>query len=198
LARKWLIAWFHGRSESGPRALGNRSILARVDVPGLKDDLNARVKGRESFRPYGSSVLQEHAAEYFEVPSDFEAPFMSFAPRVKPKYAELLKEVTHVNGTSRIQTVSEGQNPRYRALIQALGDLTGLYCVLNTSLNIMGEPIVETMQDAKRFLEGTPVDALVLEDVVISRKPLPTRFPTACARALPARSSRRPLAGSRR
>ncbi|MEQ1877895.1 MAG: carbamoyltransferase C-terminal domain-containing protein, partial [Bdellovibrionia bacterium] len=172
LAKKKLIAWFQGRSESGPRALGNRSILARVDVPGLKDHMNAKVKGREAFRPYGSTCLLEKASEYFEVPPGFESPFMSFAPRVRPKFKQALSEVTHVNGTSRIQTVSRSQNPRMWALIQAVGRKTGIHCVLNTSLNVMGQPIVETMQDAKRFLEQTPVDGLVIGDLFVSKKPL--------------------------
>jgi carbamoyltransferase len=172
LAKKKIIAWYQDRSESGPRALGNRSILARIDVPGLKDKMNAKVKGREAFRPYGSSCTLESAPEYFEVPQGFESPFMSFAPRVRSKHKKLLKEVTHVNGTSRIQTVSRTQNPRFWALLNVFGQKTGLPCLLNTSLNIMGQPIVETMKDAKEFLERTPVDGLVIDDLYISRKPL--------------------------
>jgi carbamoyltransferase len=170
LARGEIVAWFQGRSESGPRALGNRSILSRIDIKGRKDLLNAKVKGREAFRPYGSSCTLEKAADYFEIPQGFESPFMSFAPRVRPKYKDLLREVTHTNKTSRIQTVSRIQNPRFWGLIQAFGDKTGLYCLLNTSLNIMGQPIVETVEDAKNFLDTTNVDALVVGDIYIPKK----------------------------
>lgn len=164
------IGWFQGRSETGPRALGNRSILARVDRAGLKSHLNEVVKKRESFRPYGCSVLHESAPEYFDVPNGFENPFMSFAVKTRPEYAEALKEVTHFDGTSRMQTVRQTQNPRFYKLIKEVGSLTGVACVLNTSLNVMGEPIVETIQDAKRFLLTAQVDAIVIGDYYIEKE----------------------------
>ncbi len=169
LSDKKIIAWFQGRSESGPRALGNRSILARPDVSGLKDYLNLKIKFRESFRPYGCSVLYEEASRYFEVEDGFNNPYMSFAVRIRNEYKELLKEVGHIDGTSRMQTVRAGQNEKFYNLIKAFGKKTGLFCLLNTSLNVMDEPIVETVQDAKRFLLKTPVDALVIGDFIIKK-----------------------------
>ncbi|HVA66166.1 MAG TPA: carbamoyltransferase C-terminal domain-containing protein [Elusimicrobiota bacterium] len=167
LAEGKIIAWFQGRSESGPRALGSRSILADPSRPGMRDYLNACVKGREGFRPYGCSVLWEDAAEYFEVPNGFESPFMSFAPKVREAYRGRLKEVVHADGTSRIQTVRPGQNPPFRRLLEGMKRRTGAGCALNTSLNVMGEPIVETLADLRRFLEKTPVDAAVAGNVLV-------------------------------
>lgn len=165
-----IIGWFQGRSETGPRALGNRSILARVDQKGIKDFLNSHIKNRENFRPYGCSILHECAHEYFEVPKNFENPFMSFAVKTRPHFKNALSEVTHLDGTSRMQTVRQTQNPKFHKLIYEIGKITKLPCVLNTSLNVMGEPIVETMADAHRFLCTTNVHALVIGDFYISKK----------------------------
>jgi len=170
LARGEVIGWFQGRSESGPRALGNRSILAKVDRPGLKEYLNERIKFREAFRPYGCSVTHEMASEYFAVPAGFNNPFMSFAVRTRNQYLERLSEVTHVDGTSRMQTVRPGQNKRFYDLLTAYGKRTGLFCLLNTSLNVMGEPIVETLQDLRHFLDATPVDGVVAGNCFIRKR----------------------------
>ena len=164
-----VIGWFQGRSETGPRSLGNRSILARADKLGLKDYLNSTVKRREDFRPYGCSVVTEKASEYFKVPENFQNPFMSFAVETRDKYQDLLKEVTHFDGTSRMQTVSETQNPLFHQLIKAVGEKTGLYCVLNTSLNVMGEPIAETLDDAYNFLANTPADGMAIGPYYVSK-----------------------------
>ncbi|MFM6929787.1 MAG: carbamoyltransferase C-terminal domain-containing protein [Bdellovibrio sp.] len=164
-----VIAWFQGRSEAGPRALGNRSILARPDQPGLKDRLNANIKFREAFRPYGASCLFEKAGEYFEIPENFNSPYMSFAIPVKVQHKITLKEVTHVDGTCRFQSVRSGQNKKFYELIKCFGDKTGLYCLLNTSLNVMGEPIIETAEDARRFLLQTPVHGLAIGDYYIQK-----------------------------
>ena len=170
LAEGQTIAWFQGRSESGPRALGNRSILVRADLPGVKARLNAEVKFREAFRPYGCSVLHEHAHKYFDVPQGFNNPYMSFAVHTRAEHRDRLAEVTHVDGTSRMQTVRSGQNARFHALLTEMGRLTGLPVLLNTSLNVMGEPIVETAEDARRFLLKTPVDGLAIGDYYIRRR----------------------------
>lgn len=170
LLKEEVIAWFQGRSECGPRALGNRSILCRPDKQDAKQYLNDHIKFRESFRPYGCSVPQEKASLYFQVSSNFENPFMSFACKVQRDFKEQLKEVSHVDGTSRMQTVREGQNPLFHQLLQSFGEKSGLYCLLNTSLNIMGEPIVETLTDAKNFLDNTPVHGLAIEDYYVERK----------------------------
>lgn len=167
LASGKIIAWFQGRSESGPRALGNRSILASPLKKDLKEFLNSNIKFRENFRPYGCSVLFEKAAQYFKVDSEFNNPYMSFAIKVKDEYKGLLKEVTHVDGTSRMQTVRVGQNEKFYNLIKKFGELTNIYCLLNTSLNVMDQPILEDVYDAKEFLIKTPVDALVINDYYI-------------------------------
>ncbi len=169
IAEGAVIGWFQGRSETGPRALGNRSLLARADKPGIKDHLNLRIKMREDFRPYGCSVLFDKASEYFKVPSGFENPFMSFAVQTRPQYLDILREVTHFDQTSRMQTVRQTQNSIFYDLIEKVGQRTGIFCVLNTSLNVMGQPIVETLEDAYKFLLNTPVDGLAIGPYFVSR-----------------------------
>ncbi|HEX4925497.1 MAG TPA: carbamoyltransferase C-terminal domain-containing protein [Bdellovibrionales bacterium] len=190
LARGNVIGWFQGRSESGPRALGNRSLLANPLIRGMKDRLNSRVKRREAFRPYAPSVTLERAHEYFAVPEGFESPFMSFAPPVRPRYRKRLAEIAHVDHTARLQTVRREGNPRYHRLIESFGKLTGVYCVLNTSLNVMGEAIVETPADAKRFLETSDIDGLAIGDYFI-RKIAPLKTETREMRGTSARARRR-------
>lgn len=170
LERGEVIAWFQGRSESGPRALGHRSILARVDRVGLKDHLNAHVKFRESFRPYGCSIPHDQAHHYFEVSEGFDNPYMSFATKVRPVWTERLREVTHMDGTSRMQTVRPGQCPLYYELLTEFGRRSGLPCLLNTSLNVMGEPIVESVEDARNFLEHTQVYGLAIGNYFIKKR----------------------------
>lgn len=165
-----ILGWFQGRSETGPRALGHRSVLARADLKGLKKRLNADIKMRESFRPFGCSVQFENAGRYFEVPEGFENPFMSFAVKTRAQALNLLREVTHVDGTSRMQTVRQSQNPLFHRLLDQLERITGCGVVLNTSLNVMGEPIAETIEDARRFFATTPVDAIVVGDFYIQRQ----------------------------
>ncbi|OUR93630.1 hypothetical protein A9Q84_19365 [Halobacteriovorax marinus] len=167
-----IIGWFQGSSESGPRALGNRSILSRMDIDGRKDYLNESVKFRESFRPYGSSVTYEKCFDYFDIPENFNNPYMSFAVRVKDKFRELFKEATHIDGTSRMQSVRKGQNEKFYQLISKVGEKTGVYGVLNTSLNTMGEPIVETIEDLRNFLNTSNVDGVVIENYFIKKKQL--------------------------
>lgn len=169
LAENKIVAWFQGRSESGPRALGNRSILANPLSTGLKDKLNAKIKFRESFRPYGCSVPFEKSHIYFNVPEGFNNPYMSFAVQVNSDFTSILNEVMHVDGTSRMQTVRKSQNSRFYDLLQHFGEKTGLHCLLNTSLNIMGEPIVETVADAKKFLLNVPVDGLAIGNFYIEK-----------------------------
>lgn len=165
-----VIGWFQGRSESGPRALGNRSILVRPDRKGIKEYLNSTIKFREQFRPYGCSIIQEKASEYFEVKEDFDNPFMSYALKVKNNFRDVLKEVSHVDQTSRMQTVRKEQNLLFHDLINRFGNETNLYCLLNTSLNIMGEPIVETMEDALNFFEKTKVDSMFIGQFRITKE----------------------------
>jgi len=162
-----IIGWFQGRSESGPRALGNRSLLANPLSPGISDYLNNHIKKRESFRPFAPSCLFEKVHEYFDVPSGFESPFMSFAPKLRASHRQLLAEVGHIDGSARVQTVRSAQNPRFYDLIDAFGNLTGVWCILNTSLNVMGEPIVETLEDAKRLLKNLPLFGMAVEDYFV-------------------------------
>lgn len=155
-----LVGWHQGRLEYGPRALGNRSILADPRRAEMKDVLNHRVKFREGFRPFAPTVLADRAAEYFvgAAPS----PFMSFAFPVVPDKCAVIPAVTHVDGTARIQTVDRDQNPLYFRLIEEFGRLTGVPVVLNTSYNVRGEPIVCRPQEAIDCLLSTGLDALVI------------------------------------
>lgn len=169
IAQGEVIAWFQGRSECGPRALGNRSILSLPGIKGRKDYINDHIKFRESFRPYGCSVLFEYAAKYFDCPANFHMPFMSFAPKVREEHLDYLSEVTHLDKTCRIQTVSKNQNPLYYKLLEELRMITGHPLVLNTSLNIMGQPILENVKDAVAFFEGSAVKHLIIGNFHVSK-----------------------------
>ncbi|MFI5360474.1 MAG: carbamoyltransferase C-terminal domain-containing protein [Elusimicrobiota bacterium] len=169
LAKGRLVAVFRGRSESGPRALGHRSLLANPARPGIRERLNGEVKGRESFRPYGGTVLDGYQHVYFEVERSFRSPFMNFAPAARDEWAERLAGIVHVDGTSRVQTLHRRQDRFFHDVIRRFGERSGFFCVLNTSLNVMGEPIAETPQDAARFFARAPVDHLVLDDLWITR-----------------------------
>src|SRR5215471_17296084 len=169
LAEGHVIGWFQGRSEFGPRALGNRSILADPRTPQMKDKLNKQVKHRQAFRPFAPVVLAERAHEVFEDHRD--SPFMLLAEAVRPEWRERIPAIVHVDGTARVQTIREDQNgPLYR-LIKAFDALTGVPVLLNTSFNVKGEPIVETPADAIHCFLSTGIDYLILHDVVMSKKP---------------------------
>jgi carbamoyltransferase len=173
LQRGHVIAWFQGRSESGPRALGHRSLLVRPDKKGIKDFLNARIKFRESFRPYGASCSFSHASTYFDVPGDFHTPYMAFAAPTREEYRARFEDITHTDGTCRFQSVRPQQDQRFFDLIEEFGRLSGIFCLLNTSFNIMGEPIVESVEDARKFLdlmnqqEVAPIHGLAIGDYYI-------------------------------
>ena len=170
IEKNQIVAWMQGRSEVGPRALGHRSILCRPDIPDIKNHLNNFVKYREKFRPYGGSVTKELAPEYFEVDDAFHSPFMTFCAKVRPYYLEKLAGVTHVDGTCRLQTLCEKQNPLYYQLIQKCHERYGLGVVLNTSLNLMDQPIVETLEDAKLFFDNSKIKYIIIGSYLI-RKP---------------------------
>jgi carbamoyltransferase len=165
-----VVAWFEGRSESGPRALGFRSILASPISPRMRSYLNTSIKGRESFRPYGCSVPRSLAHLYFEVPPGFRGPFMSFAVPVRRRYRRKLRAVTHVDGTSRIQTVTRSHHPYFYSLLLEFGRVSTIPVLLNTSLNVMGEPLVETIEDAAHFLRTVKVDWLVICGYIVQRE----------------------------
>jgi carbamoyltransferase len=168
LADGRIIGWFQDRYEIGPRALGNRSILASPILPGVRDVINTRVKFREPFRPFAPSVLAERAADFFEI--DQPDPFMTLAPRARPDKAHLFPAAVHVDGTARIQTVTQAANPRYHALIHAFGELTGVPIVLNTSFNKQ-EPIVCRPEEAISCFLRTEMDALVLGNYYTTDRP---------------------------
>lgn len=160
-----IIGRCFGASEYGPRALGNRSILADPRRADYVRKLNAEIKHRESFRPFAPSVLWEKTQLYFDMP--VEGPFMIMAAQVRPEMRDRLPAVTHVDGSSRPQTVRREQNPDYYDLIKAFGDLTGLYVLVNTSFNNDGEPIVETYEDAVISLCLTGLDFLYVDGLLV-------------------------------
>jgi carbamoyltransferase len=162
-----ILGWFQGRAEWGPRALGNRSIVADPRRPDMKDILNARIKHREMFRPFAPSVLAEATGEYFE--KSYPCPFMTQAYSVRPEKREAIPAPTHVDGTGRLQTVTRQANPRYWGLIREFANLTGVPVVLNTSFND-NEPIVCRPEEAIECFLRTKMDVLVLGDILV-RKP---------------------------
>jgi carbamoyltransferase len=168
-----ILGWFQGRAEWGPRALGNRSIVADPRRPDMKDILNARIKHREMFRPFAPSVLAEATGEYFEK-SD-PSPFMTQAYSVRPEKRDTIPAPTHVDGTGRLQTVTQEANPRYWGLIREFGNLTGVPVVLNTSFND-NEPIVCRPEEAIECFLRTKMDVLVLGDILV-RKPASAEVP---------------------
>jgi carbamoyltransferase len=161
-----IIGWFQGRAEWGPRALGNRSIVADPRRPEMKEILNHRIKHREIFRPFAPSILAEATSEYFE--KSHASPFMTMAYSVRPDKRDEIPAPTHVDGTGRLQTVTREANPRYHALISAFRGLTGVPVVLNTSFND-NEPIVCRPEEALDCFLRTQMDALVLGDFLITR-----------------------------
>jgi carbamoyltransferase len=161
-----ILGWFQGRAEWGPRALGNRSIVADPRRPDMKEILNARIKHREMFRPFAPSILAESTGEYFE--KSYPCPFMTQAYVVRPEKRDAIPAPTHVDGTGRLQTVTQEANPRYWNLIREFGQLTGVPVVLNTSFND-NEPIVCRPEEAIDCFLRTKMDVLVLGDMVIRR-----------------------------
>ena len=167
LANSLIIGWFQDRMEFGPRALGNRSILADPRQTYMKDKVNAIIKFRESFRPFAPAVLAEHANDIFEC--GVESPYMSTTFKLKHKQTEF-PAITHVDNTSRIQTVSSSQNGRFYKLLNAFYELTGCPLVLNTSFNVMGEPIVCSPSDAIRTFNESGIDILVMNNFIIRKQ----------------------------
>ena len=168
LADGRIVGWFQGRMEIGPRALGNRSILANPTLHDMKDRVNAEVKHREAFRPFAPSVRAEAADTYFDVTG--ESPFMLKVCPVRPEMRDRLPAITHVDGTARLHTVRRETNPLYYDLIGKFGELTGTPVVLNTSFNVMGEPIVESPEQAMRCFFTTGLDALAMGSYLITKE----------------------------
>jgi carbamoyltransferase len=168
LANNAVIGWFQGRSEFGPRALGNRSILADPRDPKMTQRVNAQVKHRQGFRPFAPVVIAERAHEYFE--GDAESPFMLLVKRVRPEARAKVPAITHVDGTARVQTLRREHNPPLYALLEAFDARTGVPVLLNTSFNIRGQPIVEDPTDAMECFLFTKLDALVIQDWLITKR----------------------------
>ena len=169
LAKGEIIGWFQGRMEFGQRALGNRSILADPRLSSMKDELNARIKYREWFRPFAPAILGERVEEYFEVHGPEEVRFMEKVYKIKSEKTGLIPAVAHVDGSGRLQTVDREQNPRFHKLISEFDKLTGVPVIVNTSFNLNGEPIVCTPTDAIKTFYACGLDALVLGNYVIEK-----------------------------
>ncbi len=165
-----VIAWYRGRMEFGPRALGHRSILADPGHPEMRDRINSMVKMREAFRPFAPAVSLEEAPRWFEVPPGEEHPYMITTVDVRPEHRGALPAITHVNGSARLQTVSREGNPEFHALLRAVGKTTGREMVLNTSFNVKGQPIVNTPREAICTFLGTGIEFLFLENTLVSRR----------------------------
>lgn len=162
-----IIAWFQGRSECGPRALGNRSILADARNKDMKDIVNQRIKFREAFRPFAPSVLYEYQQEYFDL--DIPSPYMLMIADVLDDKRDNIPSVVHVDGTGRLQSVIKEINPVYYKLIETFYQITGIPVILNTSFNINKEPIVESPEDALNCFLNTDLDELYMEDYIITK-----------------------------
>ncbi len=164
-----VIAWSRGRMEYGPRALGNRSILADPGHPEMRDRINAMVKKREAFRPFAPACAAEEAHRWFEVAPGAEFPYMISIVNVRPEMRNLLPAITHVNGSARLQTVSGSDNPDFHALLLEVGKTTGRQMVLNTSFNVKGQPIVNTPEEAIATFLGTGIEYLFVENFHVTR-----------------------------
>jgi carbamoyltransferase len=151
--------------EWGPRALGNRSILADPRIAKMKDILNEKIKHRESFRPFAPSVMEEYVSEYFEI--EVNSPYMLLVANVKKP--DKIPAVTHVDGTGRLQSVSKDSNPLYYDLINEFYKITGVPVIINTSMNVMGEPIVNTPKQAYKMIVKTDMDYIVLGNFLVKK-----------------------------
>ena len=164
------MGWFQGRSELGPRSLGNRSIITNCQIKGMNDKVNVEVKHREVWRPFAPSVTREDAPKYFEgMEKSPDSPFMLQTFYVRPEYRDVLPAITHVDGSSRIQTVTQQENSRFYALLKEMEKLTGHPVVMNTSFNDAGEPIVQSPKDAIRCFFATGFDVLAIGDFLVEK-----------------------------
>ena len=167
-----VVGWSQGRFEWGPRALGNRSILADPRRFDMKDIVNTKIKFREPYRPFAPSVLVERSSEFFELDEPFRhypARFMLYVVKVKEDKQHLLPATTHIDGTARLQTVHRDVSPRYYRLIERFGETAGVPVLLNTSFNLRGEPIVNTPSEAFRTFSRSDMDLLVMQDYLVHK-----------------------------
>jgi carbamoyltransferase len=166
-----VVSWFQGRMEFGPRALGNRSILADPTGPNMREHLNVIVKQREEFRPFAPAVLAERAGEYFDIEAGKEDTFrhMLFVTQVREQHRDNLPAITHVDGSARVQVVHRASAPRFHALIERFGADHGTPIILNTSFNLKGQPIVRTPAEAVETYARSTLDALAIGDWLVTR-----------------------------
>jgi carbamoyltransferase len=169
LARGAAVAWFQGSMEWGPRALGNRSILGHPGIPGMQREINARIKFRETWRPFCPTVLEEYASEVLG--TTHPSPFMTYSFQLPQEWQKRLPEVTHVDGTARPQILAKETNPRFHALVSEFHRRTGLPVVINTSLNRRGEPMIRSPYDALEMFYGCGLEHLIIEDVYACKDP---------------------------
>jgi carbamoyltransferase len=167
LAQGKIIGWIQGRAEFGPRALGNRSILADARIPNIKDLINSRVKFREEFRPFAPSILHEYGPAYFE--NYQESPYMERTLKFREDVLHEVPGVVHEDLTGRLQTVKREWNQRYYDLIHAFHRLTGTPLIINTSFNVMGKPIAHTVEDVLAVFYTSGLDAVFVDDVLIEK-----------------------------
>jgi Predicted carbamoyl transferase, NodU family len=161
------IALFQSGSEFGPRSLGRRSILAHPGIENMKDHINLDIKFREDFRPFAPAVLKDKVGDYFQ--SARYSPYMILVDKTRPEYIQVLKNVTHRDGSARVQTVEKSWNPKFALLIEAFYEQTGIAVLLNTSLNKKGMPIVETPEEAIHLFGITDLDILVMENTILEK-----------------------------
>jgi carbamoyltransferase len=167
LAEGKVVGYFNGRAEFGPRALGSRSILADPRIGSMQTILNQKIKLRESFRPFAPAIIQEFAADYFEDAG--VSPYMLFTFQAKAQTALLLPAVIHVDGSARVQTVNEEQHPDFYRVIKAFYELTGCPVLINTSFNVMNEPVVCSPQDAIHCFQNTEMDVLAIGRIIVHK-----------------------------
>jgi carbamoyltransferase len=163
MTSKNIVAMFQGRAENGPRALGNRSLMFDPTFEDGKDFVN-EIKRREYFRPFAGSILAEDAHEWFDLRGMEDSPHMMYAVNCQPGIAEKIPSIIHVDGTCRIQTVNEEENPLYYRVIKAFKEKTGVPIIFNTSFNLGGEPLVETLEDALWTLSESKIEYLYLPE----------------------------------
>ena len=174
-----VLGWFQGRFEWGPRALGNRSILADPRRAEMKEIVNTKIKFREPFRPFAPAILEQRANEFYETPRldcHYPARFMLLVSPVAEAKRDLVQATTHEGGSGRLQTVRRAWNPRYHDLIARFGDATGVPVLLNTSFNLRGEPIVTTPQNAFNTFVGSDIDVLVLGNFIVRKDEMGDRW----------------------
>jgi carbamoyltransferase len=165
-----VVAWYRGRMEFGPRALGHRSILADPGRPDMRDRVNMLVKMREAFRPFAPAVTLEQVDRFFECAPRTEMPYMNVNVNVRPEYQTELPATTHVDGSARVQTVSNRDNDDFHTLLVSLGRRTGREIVLNTSFNVKGQAIVNTPSEAIETFLGTGIQAMFLENMLVRKR----------------------------